>query len=258
VHKDAAKRIRKDSRARIGSASIVYGKVVEISMGSPNQPSIAAGDFISADEASTMSAIVDSTTLVIEGLHRVISKIDRGQGAFSTMLNEPLELRQTLNNLSIASDRLVRILERIDRGKSPLGVMISDSTDFRKTVRDIQVITANLKDVTTNMKNNDGALGKLINDPKYGQETMTALHTTVQALSSITAKIDTGAGTLGLLINDRELYDGMRDVVAGTKKSPVTRWLIQNRRKSGEKERLKSEEEKSKIQPSGKDRPDAP
>ena len=38
VEKAVSNRIRKDSRAVVGSASLVYGKVVELSIGSPDQP----------------------------------------------------------------------------------------------------------------------------------------------------------------------------------------------------------------------------
>jgi phospholipid/cholesterol/gamma-HCH transport system substrate-binding protein len=249
VQKDAARRIRKDSRARIGSASIVYGKIIQISMGSRDQAAIPAGGFIPADDSSTMSAIVDSTTQVIGGLQRVISKIDRGEGAFSTILNEPLELRRTLHNLAVASDRMVNILDRIDRGKGALGAMASDGTDFGKSIRDLQSAAADLRDVMTNLKSSEGTLGRLINDPRYGRETMNDLRTAVRSMASVTAKIDTGAGTLGLLVNDRELYDGLRDVVMGTKSNRVAKWLIQNRRKAGEQERQESEDEEKRNAP---------
>jgi phospholipid/cholesterol/gamma-HCH transport system substrate-binding protein len=242
VERDASRRIRSDSRARIGSASIVYGKVVQLTMGSPDQPAVPAGGFIPADESSTMSSIFDSTSLVIESLSRVIAKIDRGHGAVSTILNEPLELRQTLHNLSVASDRLVRILDRMERGQGALGALMSDSTaDFRKTVRDVQSAAADLKTVAANLKGEDGALGKLINDPDYMRGTLNDLQSAANSLARVSAKLDTGAGTLGLLINDPELYNGLRDVVIGTKKSTVAKWLIRNRRKSGENERAGAE-----------------
>jgi phospholipid/cholesterol/gamma-HCH transport system substrate-binding protein len=249
VQKDAARRIRADSRARIGSASIVYGKVVQISMGGPEQAAVPAGGVIPADEYSGMSAIMDSTNQVIGGLQRVISKLDRGDGALSAILNEPLELRRTLHNLSVASDRLVAILDRIDRGKGALGALASDGSDFGKSIKDVQTVAADLRVVTSNLKNSEGALGKLINDPRYGRETMNDLRNAVRSLASVTSKIDTGAGTLGLLINDRELYDGLRDVVVGTKNNRVARWLIQNRRKAGEQERLEPGDEERRDAP---------
>jgi phospholipid/cholesterol/gamma-HCH transport system substrate-binding protein len=241
VQKDASMRIRRDTRGRIGSASIVYGKVVLLSMGSPDQPAVPAGGFIEADESSSMSAIVDSTSSVIDGLLRVISKIDRGGGAIGTALNEPLELKRTLHNLSVASERLVVILDRMERGQSPLGALVSDSTaDFRKTVRDVQAAAEDLRAVAANLKGGQGALGRLINDPEYMDGTLNDLQSAARSLARVSAKLDTGAGTLGLLINDPELYDGLRDVVIGTKKSTVAKWLIRNRRNAGEDRRLES------------------
>jgi phospholipid/cholesterol/gamma-HCH transport system substrate-binding protein len=249
VQKDAARRIRADSHARLGSASIVYGKIIQISMGGRDKPAIPAGGFIPAEESSAMSAIMDSTTQVIGGLQRVISKIDRGDGALSVILNEPLELRRTLHNLSTASERLAAILDRIDRGKGPLGALASDDSDFGKSIKDVQTVAADLRVITSNLKNSEGPLGKLINDPRYGRETMEDLRKAVRSLASVTSKIDTGAGTLGLLVNDRELYDGLRDVVVGTRNNKVARWLIQSRRKAGEQERL---------EPADKEKRDAP
>jgi phospholipid/cholesterol/gamma-HCH transport system substrate-binding protein len=249
VQKDAARRIRADSRARLGSASIVYGKIVQISMGGRDKPAIPAGGFIPADESSGMSAIMDSTTQFIGGLQRVISKINRGEGALSTILNEPLELRRTLQNLSTASERLAAILDRIDRGKGALGALTSDGSDFGTSIRDVQTVASDLRVITANLKNSEGALGKLINDPRYGRETMDDLRNAVRSLARVASKIDTGAGTLGLLINDRELYDGLRDVVVGTKNNKVARWLIQNRRKAGEQERSGAGEDERRDAP---------
>ncbi|MBN2201258.1 MCE family protein [bacterium] len=241
VQKDASRRIRQDTRARIGSASIVYGKVVLLSMGSPDQPAVPPGGFIPADESSSMSAIVDSTSSVIDGLLRVITKIDRGQGAIGTALNEPMELKRTLHNLSVASERLVVILDRVERGRGALGVLMSDSTDnLRRTLADVETAAADLKITAANLKGERGALGRLINDPEYMESTLDDLQSAARSLAAVSAKLDSGAGTLGLLINDPELYDGLRDVVIGTKKSTVARWLIRNRRQAGENYRLES------------------
>ena len=65
------------------------------------------------------------------------------------------------------------------------------------------------------------------------------LASTLSHLASITAKIDSGQGAVGQLINDPSIYHGLQDVVLGMEQSSMTRWLIQNRRKAGEKTREK-------------------
>jgi phospholipid/cholesterol/gamma-HCH transport system substrate-binding protein len=241
VHRNAANRIRQDSRARLGSASIVYGKVVQITMGSPDRPAIAPGGEIPADESSALSTIVDSTSVMIGSLSRMISKMNGGQGAAGMLLNEPLELRQTLHNLAVASGQIVRMLNRLEQGRGALGSLVSDSTaHLTKTLRDLESAAADFRGVASALRGSEGTLGKLINDPAYTRQTLDDLRSAARSIERITAKIDTGDGTLGRLINDPELYTGLRDVVIGTKQSTVARWLIRNRRKAGENERIEA------------------
>ena len=243
VIKEVAPRIRRDTRARIAAASLVYGKNVELSMGSFSEPEIPHGDYILADEKSTYSAIVDSTQLMVEDIRRVLLKLDRGEGAVGMLINEPMEMRETLHNLSVASNNLAAILTRLNHGRGPLGSMLSDSLEFNQSVEDIKQVSANFKEMTEKMKNNRTVAGKIFNDEVYGDAMMQDLHSTIRSLASITAKIDSGQGTLGGLINDKELYYGLQDVVLGVQKSTIAKWLIKNRRKAGEKERRKQEEQ---------------
>lgn len=241
VLKEVAPRIRRDTRARIAAASLVYGKNVELSMGSFSEPEIPSDGYIQADEKSTYSAIVDSTQMMVDDIRRVLLKLDRGEGAAGMLINEPMEMRETLHNLSVASNNLASILIRLNQGRGPLGTMLSDSIEFNQSIEDVKQISADFRDMTQKMKNNRTVAGKLFYDETYGDAMMQDLHSTIRSLASITAKIDSGQGALGSLINDKELYYGLQDVVLGVRKSSIAKWLIQNRRKAGEKERKKQE-----------------
>jgi len=241
VLREVCPRIRKDTRARVASASLVYGKVVELTMGSLEEPVIPEGGIIQAEEVTSYDAIVGSTNLMVEDIRRLLSKIEQGQGTVGMLLNEPLETRETLHNLSIASQRLAQLLERADQGRGPLGTLFSDSVEIRQTLKGMQKTVRDLETTAENLKGKQSVAGKLINDPEYGEALMQDLHSAIHSLASVAAKIDTGKGTLGSLINDKEMYYGLQDVVLGVQKSSLTRWLIQNRRKAGEKERLKRE-----------------
>ena len=239
VLKDVSSRIRMDTRARIGSASIVYGKIVELSMGSLKEPVIPEGGTIEAEEGTNYSAIVDTTNLIVGDIRRMLTRIDKGEGMLGMLLNEPLEMRQTLHNLSVTSNSLSRLMERVERGEGSLGILLSDSVDVRQALKDMNQAVSDLGEVVKNLKGSQSIAGKLINDEEYGRSLSEDLRSAVHSIASITAKIDSGEGTLGSLINDKELYFGLQDVVLGVKSSSVAKWLIQNRRKAGEKERMK-------------------
>ena len=238
-------RIRKDSRAKIGSASIVYGKVVEISMGSPDQPLIPEGEYIETTEKGALGAIVDTTSQVLEDLRSVISKIDRGDGLLGVVLNEPLEVRKTLSNLSTTTEKLANILSRVEKGEGPLGAVVGDTMNFKQTLKDFRAATEDFKIITASLSGRESVMGRMINDPQYGKEVTDDLKTTLHSLSNIAVKIDTGYGTAGQLINDPSVYEGLQNVILGMENSSITRWMIQGRRKSGEKEREKLEREDS-------------
>lgn len=246
VLEEVSPRIRKDTRARIGAASLVYGKVVELTIGTLEEPLIPPGGIIEAIDIRSYGAIVDSTNLMVEDIRRVLSKMESGEGMVSMLLNEPLEMRQTLYHLSLSSHRLARLLDRVDRGKSPLGVLLSDSVEFSQTLDDFKKTAEDLEEVSKNLKGKRSVVGRLINDPEYGDTLMTDLRSAIHSMASIAAKIDTGKGALGSLINDEELYIGLQDVVLGVRKSAVAKWLIRNRRKAGEKERKKQEAQNQK------------
>lgn len=243
VSKSVSDRIRADSRARIGSASIVYGKVVEVSMGSPDEPVIAPGDVIRTTETGAFGGIVDTTGRMLEDLRSVVAKIDRGEGLLATVLNEPLEIRKTLIHLSETTGKLSSILTRIEKGEGPLGGMVSDTSAFQRTLEDFRSATKDLKTVTENLSGKETVMGRMINDSEYGQDVTEDLKHTLHALANIAAKIDTGYGTAGQLINDPSVYEGLQNVILGMENSSITRWIIQGRRESGERKRRELEEE---------------
>ena len=237
VAKEVSKRIRRDSREMVGSASLVYGKVVEITIGSPEQPLIPDGGWIETIEKSNFNAVVDSTRRVMGGIQSVINKIDRGEGVLGMLLNHPMEMQQTFHHLSQSSEKLSMILQRLEEGKGPMGSLLSDSLEFKETLNDLQTAVADLKQVTLSLKSPNTVLGRFINDEKYGRTVTDDLKKTLQALANIATKIDTAEGSAGLFVNDPELYIGIQDVVYGVERSKLTKWMIRNRRKAGENAR---------------------
>ncbi len=243
VGKDISSRIRKNTRARVASASLVYGKVVELTMGSTDQPEIPPDEFIPSEEGIGYRGIVDSTSAMVNDIRRVLSKLDGGQGAAAMLLNEPLRMRETLDNLCVATRSLAGMMERLEKGEGALGSMLSDSVDLEPVLDDFRQAADNLETATRNLKGNESVLGRLINDAEYGKSVTADLQSAIRSLANVTAKIDSGQGTLGGLINDPELYRGLEDVVLGVRKSRVAKWLIRNRRSAGEKVREKTEAE---------------
>ena len=239
VSKEVAPRIRLDSRACIASASLVYGKLVEISMGTLAAEPVPEGGFIEAEDPTSMTAIVDSTQGMMTDLRRLLGKIDQGPGLVSQLLNEPAELRETLRYLNASSRELALLLAQMRQGEGAVGTLISDTVAVRQVLDDMRAASGHLKTLSAQMASGKGTFGRLVNDEAYGRAVTDDLASTLSHLASITAKIDSGQGAVGQLINDPSIYHGLQDVVLGMEQSSMTKWLIQNRRKAGEKTREK-------------------
>ncbi len=228
-------RIRQDTRARVGAASLVYGKVVTLTMGSPKFEMLKAGTFIPVDDSPGYGAIVDSTSMVLNDIRRVLGKVDRGDGALGIMLNDPMKMKETLHHLAEASKHLSNLLEKAEKGDGSIGALFADSSNVAEALKHFEQATSDLQIITQNLKGHDSALGKLMNDPVYGETVTKDLQQTLHALASIATKIDSGKGTVGQLINDPGVYYGLQNVVLGIEHSSLTKWLIRSNRKSGEK-----------------------
>ncbi|MCK5145362.1 MCE family protein [bacterium] len=235
VLKEVAPRIRLDSRARIASASIVYGKLVALSMGSMSFDAVTAGEYITAEDPTDMLAIVDSTTGVMTDIRRVLGKLDDGPGMLSQLLNEPAQLQSILLNLDRSSRHLASLLARASNSKGAVGTLLADTVAIAQTLSDMQAASANLKKLSMQMASTKSVFGRLVNDEEYGKAVGDDLKTTLHHLANITAKIDSGQGAVAQLLNDPSIYHGLQDIVLGIERSSMAKWLIQNRRKAGEK-----------------------
>ncbi len=244
IDKQVAPRIRQDTRARIAAASLVYGKVIELSMGTPSQPVIEPGEFICTQTSADYSTIVDSTNLMVGDIRSTISKINRGQGALGKLVNEPMGITETMKNLMETSRYLTNILEKIEDEDTPVGSILSDSADFKNTIEEFKASVTDFRKMTRNLNDKNTVAGKIINDQEYGTSIMKDLQSAAHSIASITAKIDSGQGTLGGLVNDPQVYLGLRDVILGVEKSSLLKWIINNRIKAGEQERKAIEEQK--------------
>jgi len=241
VDRRVKNRIRKDTRAGIGSASLVYGKVVALTPGSAQQPEIPEGGLIEAEEASGYKDIVDNTGVAVEDIRRIVAKLDQGEGALGVLLNEPLEIRKTLHHLNLSMERISRILEGIEKGKGALGAALSDSTGFQSALEDFRIASRDLKVITGSLRSRRTLMGKMINDEAYGDSVTQDLKTALHEIAGIAAKLNSGKGSAGLFINDPSVYEGLQHVILGMEKSRMTRWMIQNRRKAGEAEERRQE-----------------
>jgi len=104
-------------------------------------------------------------------------------------------------------------------------------------LQNLNKLSTNLIELTSETKSKKGLLHELI----YGASGVHFGKSTA-SLSSILQKIDQGEGTLGALVNDPTVYEDLKAMMGGAKRSTVLKYFMKQFIDSGEKEAAKEEE----------------
>lgn len=137
------------------------------------------------------------------------------------VVGEPLKHKDTIKteeqqDLFSKSGSLVEGISRqFDRGGN-----------LEQTLRNLSVLSDNLARLTSEMER-----GK-------------SFQKSLAHLESILAKIDRGDGTIGSLINDPTVYEDMKSMTGGAKRSTILRYFMRQFIESGEQNKDKPEEKK--------------
>jgi phospholipid/cholesterol/gamma-HCH transport system substrate-binding protein len=208
--------IKLDSAATIATQGLVGEQYIEISMGSPQSPSVRNGDTIQGKTPPQISDLITHAETVLDRMNGAIGnitditgKLDRGEGSLGALLNNP----SLYNHFNQVGGNLAGITDKLNRGEGSLGALLNNPSAYRH----IDQAAGNLAEITGKLNNGHGSLGALVNNPSL-------YHHFDQAagnLAEITGKLNSGQGSLGAMLNDRSLYEhvssaaGNLDALAG-------------------------------------------
>jgi len=168
----------------------------------------------------------------LENVEGLTGDIRAGKGFVGRLLEDE-EFAGKIDSLGDAVDGLARIVSRIDADEGAIGELLREDGSGKQAVKDLAEAAGSLKRVAASLESNQGFVGKLLNDESYSEKLATDLQTLLANLAEVSTKINRGDGTLGALVNERTLYDGMEDVVAGVNDSKFARWLMRHYQKKG-------------------------
>lgn len=242
-------KITTESRASIGSMSLLGEAVIDITPASGGRPlgdgdmvtsvpprgqlsSVAEGATRSLDEATkllrdvragkgtvgrlfTDDTLFKEVTAFVEGAERLTNALNEGKGTLGKLLNDPAAHTSLVATL----DDLSAITASLRRGDGSVGALLKDDA----FARSLSATTANLEQVTARLTRGDGTIGKAMTDPSLYNR----LNSLSERLDTVLAGLDQGQGTAGQLLKDRQLYENMngavremRDLVADIRKDP--------------------------------------
>jgi phospholipid/cholesterol/gamma-HCH transport system substrate-binding protein len=202
VNEENKSRITDQSRASIGSLSLLGEPIIEISPAAAGTP-LKDGDFIqSARTPGQIADVAENATQTLEQATLLIKQIREGKGTVGKLFTDDQVYRE-LNDL-VASTQAVAA--SINRGNGTLGKLIKDPVAYNRA----NAALANLQEMTRRMNAGEGSLGRLLRDEQLAK----SLTSATGNLDQVTARLSRGEGTAGKLLTDRQLYDRFNSIAS--------------------------------------------
>lgn len=107
-------------------------------------------------------------------------------------------------------------------------------------LNNLNKLSGNLAELSTQIKTEKGLLHEMV----YGNSG-SSFNKSTASLSNILSKIDKGEGTLGALVNDPAVYEDLKSLMGGAKRSTILKYFMRQFIDSGDKA-IKTEEENGK------------
>lgn len=211
--------VKKDAIAAIGSDGIIGDKIVVISAGSLEAPSVVNGDTIPVENplqtdnmVKSLSKTNDNISALLVDLKTLSSQITKGEGNIGKLFQDSTlfeNLSATMSNASLASakmntagNNLNNLLAEIQSGDGLVGSLLSDTTmttklaqtlsslesagtELKSVSSQFSQLTENLNQVTGGIAEGEGTVGVLLKDEEFAnkiKETMTNLETSTEKL----------------------------------------------------------------------------
>lgn len=202
-------RLRADSVARIKSLGLLGDKFVQVVSGSSDQPAIAPGGEIPADQPTDVDSLIrsgedvaDYVVSTARSLTAILGRLERGEGMVGGLLADDrgatliTSLEETLRSLG-------RVAERLEQGEGTAGRLLTDD----QLAERLDDSVGRVQTLLTRATSEESALGLMLDDAA----TRDSLRNTVAGLEEAVANLGLTAkdlrerrGLANRLITDEE------------------------------------------------------
>jgi phospholipid/cholesterol/gamma-HCH transport system substrate-binding protein len=195
VNDENKSRITEQSRATIGSLSLLGEPVIDVSPSMQGRQ-LQDGDFLPAGRApGQLADVAEGATQALAQVTGVMQDIRKGQGTVGKLFTED-QIYKEVNGL-IESAGVVA--SELARGKGTMGMLVRDPAAYTRMNNALGYLQDSLQRINAG----EGSLGKLLKDEALAKSLTSASANFDQA----SARLNRNDNTVGRLLTERELYD---------------------------------------------------
>lgn len=202
VDTDMQSRITNESRASIGSLSLLGEPIIDISPGAQGTP-LKDGDFIPSQRAAgQLSDVAASATQSLEQVTAMLRDVRAGKGTVGRLFSDDMLYKEITAFVSAAES----VAGDLREGQGTLGQLIRNPQAYQRLNASLE----NLQELTRRINAGEGSLGRLLNDDALAKSVASAAGNFDQA----SARLNSGDNTLGKLLTEEELYNRFNSLAA--------------------------------------------
>jgi phospholipid/cholesterol/gamma-HCH transport system substrate-binding protein len=202
VKKEMQPRITTESRASIGSLSLLGEPIIEISPASQGTP-LQHGAYIESEPpAGQLADVAEGATQTLDQVTGILRDIRSGKGTVGRLFTDEAVYQEVQRLVASAES----VAGHLSRGQGTLGMLIRDPGAYRS----FNAALTDLQQMTRRINAGEGSLGRLLNDDALAK----SLASTSSHIEQVTGRLTRGEGTAGKLLTDKELYDRFNTLAA--------------------------------------------
>lgn len=195
VNNENTGRVTDQSRASIGSLSLLGEPIIEISPSLQGTP-LKDGDFIQTAKASgQIGDVAAGATQTLEQATGLIKEIRAGKGTVGKLFTDEQMYRELSEFVASAQ----AVATGLQQGRGSLGMLMKDPAAYRQAT----VALSNLQEMTRRINAGEGSLGKLLTDDALAKSVTSAS----ASADKILGGLQRGEGTAGKLLTDQALWN---------------------------------------------------
>jgi phospholipid/cholesterol/gamma-HCH transport system substrate-binding protein len=195
VRDDMQERITTESRASIGSLSLLGEPVIDISPSTKGAP-LKDKDFIPAGRApGQLADVAEGATQSLQQATLLLQDIRAGKGTVGKLFYDDQLYKEITAFVSAAEG----VADGLRQGRGSVGRLMRDPAAYDR----LSASLLNLQEMTARVNAGEGSLGRLLNDDAFA----TSVASATSNVDDITAGLKKGNGTVGKLLTDQALYD---------------------------------------------------
>lgn len=208
VIQEYAGKITTGSSASIETFGLLGDKMINISLGIPDEKPLNDGDFLKVEESfsiETAGSVVEPILQKIDGIATDLKSITGNASSGNGTIGKLLVEDTAINKLNASLENLSGIVSSINTSKGSLGKLINEPNLYN----DLAAVTFNLRTLTDSLTFGKGTFGKFLTDATFYNN----LNDLTTGLNTIVKNTENDSTLIGGSLNDKNLYIKLNSLI---------------------------------------------